>query len=119
MTKPEIGDANEVSSVVDFLFEMDFEVHESEKESGHEFGRLIETTKLQMIDGTAYKYWHGSLYEKGHVRRWGKIGTKGTERPFPAGSSYEAREQYEKMIRSKLNKGYEKAERTDAEMHVR
>lgn len=120
MTKkeiPEVGDAISMANLVDLLFDFDEEITSIGYHT--KFGKLIKTVKLQCVKNGHFKYWHGSQYEKGHVRRWGKIGTKGQSKEFPAASSLDAKFDFEDIVSQKRSKGYEIVNDKQAEKHIK
>jgi uncharacterized protein (TIGR02996 family) len=60
----------------------------------------------EFAEGGSSKFWKIDLDGTGFTARWGKIGTKGQEKRQDFATAAEAKKEYEKLIASKLKKGY-------------
>lgn len=97
---------NGYEALIEKLFAMDKEAFE---DLSHALGKALLTKKFQKIntEENTFKYWHATLHELGHVRKWGRIGTKGQTKEFPAESNLQAEEEFDKILRKKIREGYE------------
>jgi predicted DNA-binding WGR domain protein len=62
--------------------------------------------RLKLVEGTAAKFWEGTVEGKTLTLRWGRIGTEGQTKDKEFGSVAEADEALAKLLREKRGKGY-------------
>jgi uncharacterized protein (TIGR02996 family) len=63
----------------------------------------------ELSEGTSHKFWEIELDGSSFTARWGKIGTQGQSKRQDFDSPAEAKREYDKLIASKLKKGYQAA----------
>lgn len=69
--------------------------------------------RYEFKEGSSSKFWEISLSGSSFTTRWGKIGTSGQEKKQSFSNPVEAKQEYEKLIASKVKKGYEPVEGTE------
>lgn len=62
--------------------------------------------RYEFKDGKSNKFWEIELEEESYTTRWGRIGTDGQETTKEFDSKSEARAEYDKLVASKVKKGY-------------
>lgn len=71
--------------------------------------------RYEFKEGSSSKFWEITLSGSSFTTRWGKIGTSGQEKKQTFSNPVEAKQEYEKLIASKVKKGYEPVEGTEDE----
>jgi uncharacterized protein (TIGR02996 family) len=66
----------------------------------------VATTRLELVAGTANKFWEIDLSAKSVVVRWGRIGTKGQTKKSSFKSEQLASSARDKLLAEKKQKGY-------------
>jgi uncharacterized protein (TIGR02996 family) len=62
--------------------------------------------RFEFVEGSSSKFWEIHLEESTVRTRWGRIGSEGQEKEEDFDSRTEARKEYDKLIASKVKKGY-------------
>jgi uncharacterized protein (TIGR02996 family) len=62
--------------------------------------------RYEFVEGNSKKFWEIELDGASFTTRWGRIGTEGQEKTQTFSSPAEAKKEYEKIIGSKVKKGY-------------
>jgi uncharacterized protein (TIGR02996 family) len=66
--------------------------------------------RYEFVEGSSSKFWEIELDGVSFTARWGRIGTEGQEKTQTFASPAEAKKEYEKLISSKVKKGYQAVE---------
>jgi uncharacterized protein (TIGR02996 family) len=69
--------------------------------------------RYEFKEGSSSKFWEITLSGSSFTTRWGKIGTSGQEKKQSFSNAMEAKQEYDKLIASKVKKGYEIVEGTE------
>jgi uncharacterized protein (TIGR02996 family) len=67
---------------------------------------MAQTTRYEFNEGTSSKFWEITLSGSSFTTRWGRIGTRGQEKTQSFSTPAEAKQEYKKLIASKVKKGY-------------
>jgi len=62
--------------------------------------------RLEYKDEKTEKFWEGEVVGCSYIVRYGKMGTNGHEVKTDFASEEEARDKFEKVVKSKISKGY-------------
>ena len=62
--------------------------------------------RLQLVDGTAQKFWNIRVQRNSYIVHFGRLGSQGQKRTTECADSATARERRDRLIQQKLNKGY-------------
>jgi uncharacterized protein (TIGR02996 family) len=63
--------------------------------------------RYEFTEGTSKKFWEIELDDSSFTTRWGRIGADGQEKTQDFDSAAEAKKEYQKLIASKVKKGYQ------------
>lgn len=78
------------------------------KEEKPETASENQAVYLECVEGNSSKFWEAQLDGLSIVVRYGRIGTKGTDSSKSFSNAQEAQQELERLIQSKLKKGYVK-----------
>lgn len=67
---------------------------------------MAQGRQLAFKDGSSHKFWHIELKGNEHTVNYGRVGTNGQSKTKSFDSAEEAQKSYDKLVASKLKKGY-------------
>src|SRR5437899_1600441 len=85
-----------------------FPVKDYNPHVGIVLGGRIPRREYQFVEGTSQKFWAIELDGKKHTIQFGRIGSAGQTQTKEFKTPEEAQKSYEKLVREKVQKGYQR-----------